>query len=179
MMKKNTGMVTRNRVIAAASAVVVVVVAALAGVFLGLEGNSSGTAKPGNLVQAARTVDEALVTGYASSPLTGRPSGPVSVVLRGASAARIDALVQGLQVDNSTLVCAEEAQLYQINFAALAGVKQGSDVMGYQCGGLVVVTSGGKTVTRIDRNCALLAAVRRLLPETATATQRLIAPCAS
>src|ERR1700733_10027169 len=119
-------MVKRNRVIAAASAVVVV--AAVAGVLLGLEGSSSGTAKPGNLVQGARTVDEARVTGYASSPLTGRPSGPVSVVLHGASAARIDALVKGLQVDNSMLVCAEEAQLYQINFAAVTGVKQGSDV---------------------------------------------------
>jgi hypothetical protein len=169
-------MVKKNRASGVTGALVAV---AVAGVFLGLEGCSAAAAKPSNLRQAAVPVDEARVTGYVSSPLTGRPSGPVSVVLRGAPAARIDALVKGLQVDNSMLVCAEEAQLYQINFTAVAGVKQGSDVMGYQCGGFVVVTSDGKTVTRIDRNCTLLSAVRRLLPKTATATQRLIAPCAS
>jgi hypothetical protein len=73
----------------------------------------------------------------------------------------------------------ENAQLYQITFTAVAGAKRGFEVVGYQCGGLVDLTSDGKTVTRIDRNCTLLSAVRRLLPATATATQRLIAPCAS
>jgi len=51
------------------------------------------------------------------------------------------------------------------------------DVAGYQCGGLVSITTDGKIVTRIDRNCTLLSAVRRLLPASAIATQRLNAPC--
>jgi hypothetical protein len=111
--------------------------------------------------------------------LTGRPSGPVSVALRGESAARIDQLINGLQVTKLALVCAEEAQLYQITFTVVAGAKRGLDVTGYQCGGLVVITSKGKTLSRTDRNCTLLSAVRRLLPASATATQRLDAPCAS
>ena len=152
-------------IIAVTGAVLLVAVAL--GVFSWLGGNSAGT---------ATSEDQALLTGYASSPLNAGPSGPVSVVLRGASAARIDRLVSGLQVTNAPM-CVEMPPLYQINFTAVAGAKQGFDVTGYYCGGFVFITSGGKTATRIDRNCALLSAVRRLLPATATATQRLTPPC--
>ena len=152
-------------IIAVTGAVLLVAVAL--GVFSWLGGNSAGT---------AASEDRALLTGYASSPLNAGPSGPVSVVLRGASAARIDRLVSGLQVTNAPM-CVEMPPLYQINFTAVAGAKQGFDVTGYYCGGFVFITSGGKTATRIDRNCALLSAVRRLLPATATATQRMTPPC--
>jgi hypothetical protein len=170
-------MVKKKQVIAVSGAIVIAV--AVAGVLLGIKGNSAGTAKSGDGAQAAQFVDKAEVTGYASSPLTGRPSGPVSVLLHGASAARIDQLIKGLHLANPLVVCAEEAQLYQIDFAVVAGAKRGFDAAGYECGGLVVITSDGKTVLRTDRNCTLMSAVRRLLPATATATQRLYAPCVS
>ena len=144
----------------------VLVVAAL-GVFSWLGGNSAGN---------ATSEDRALLTGYASSLPNAGPSGPVSVVLRGASAARIDRLVSGLPATNAPS-CVEMPPLYQLNFTAVAGAKQGFDVTGFYCGGFVFITSGGKTATRIDRSCALLSAVRRLLPATATATQRLTPPC--
>jgi hypothetical protein len=170
-------MVKKNRVIAVSVAIVVVI--AVVGVLLGIKGNPAGTAKSRDGAQAAQSVDKAEVTGYTSSPLTSRPSGPVSVLLHGASAARIDQLIKGLPVANPLATCAEEAQLYRIDFAVVAGAKRGFDAAGYECGGLVVITSDGKTVLRTDRNCTLMSAVRRLLPATATATQRLSVPCVS
>jgi hypothetical protein len=71
-------------------------------------------------------------------------------------------------------ICAENEQEYRIAFTADAGagVKQGFGLTGYWCNNLVVETlSHGTTMDRIDRDCALLAAVRRLLPARATATQ--------
>jgi hypothetical protein len=175
--KRQRVMAKKNRVSAATSALVLAV--SVAGVCLGLEGCTAAAANPKDRGQAAQSVDEARVTGYASSNgLTGVLSGPVSIALHGASAAGIDQLITGLQ-GNTRPGCMENTQLYQITFTAVAGSKRGFDVVGYQCGGLVDLTSDGTTVTRIDRNCTLLSAVRRLLPATATATQRLTAPCAS
>jgi hypothetical protein len=170
-------MMNMSRVSAAASALTMAV--ALAGASVGIAGctaTAANTGVAGSLGQSV-TGFNAQVTGYASSPLTSRPSGPVSVAVHGASAARIDQLIQGLQADNQGLVCAEEAQLYQIDFTVVAGAKRRLDVAGYECGGLVVVTSEGKTVLRTDLNCTLMSAVRRLLPATATATLRLFVPC--
>jgi hypothetical protein len=177
--KRQRVMAKKNRVNTVASALTVAVT--LAGVGLGIEGCAAAAADPGNPGQVGQSVTglEARVTGYASSPLTSKPSGPVSVMVRDASAARLDQLINGLHVDNQVLVCAEEAQLYQIDFTVVAGAKRGFDVGGYECGGLVVVTSDGKTVLRTDTNCTLMSAVRRLLPATATATQRLSVPCVS
>ena len=174
---------TRNRVTARSSALAVAV--AMAGTMLGLAGCTAAAANPGNPGQLGESVTglEAQVTGYTSSSLTEGPSGPVSVVLRDGPAARLDQLVNGLRA-NTGPGCHENARLYQIDFK---GAQGGFDVTGYQCGGLVSVTTvsattvsattDGKIVTRIDRNCTLLSAVRRLLPASATATQRLNAPC--
>lgn len=157
----------------------------MAGTMLGLAGCTAAAANPGNPGQLGESVTglEAQVTGYTSSSLTEGPSGPVSVVLRDGPAARLDQLVNGLRA-NTGPGCHENARLYQIDFT---GAQGGFDVTGYQCGGLVSVTTvsattvsattDGKIVTRIDRNCTLLSAVRRLLPASATATQRLNAPC--
>jgi hypothetical protein len=176
-------MMTRNRVTARSSALAVAV--AMAGTMLGLAGCTAAAANPGNPGQLGESVTglEAQVTGYTSSSLTEGPSGPVSVVLRDGPAARLDQLVNGLRA-NTGPGCHENARLYQIDFT---GAQGGFDVTGYQCGGLVSVTTvsattvsattDGKIVTRIDRNCTLLSAVRRLLPASATATQRLNAPC--
>jgi hypothetical protein len=118
--------------------------------------------------------DRAQVTGYAASNVHGRTTGAMSVELNGESAARIDQIVEGLPPANLAYVCAENEQEYHISFNvdAGAGVKQGFGLTGYWCNNLVVETlSHGTTVDRIDRDCALLAAVRRLLPARATATQ--------
>jgi len=69
-------------------------------------------------------------------------------------------------------VCAKNTQLYRIAFTAGAGTRQRLKVIGYRCGDLVVeVPSRGLTSDRVDRNCALLSAVRRLLPARATEIQ--------
>jgi hypothetical protein len=170
-------MVKKNRVSAGTSALAV----AIAAIVLGLAGCAAATAKPADPAQAAKSVDaaqsvdKAWLTGYASSPLDAGPSGPVSVVLQGASAARLDQLVNGLQ-KSTGVSCEENAQLYQIDFTHVAGGKRAFDVAGYQCANLVNITSDGKTVTRVDGKCALLTAVRRLLPATATATAQLTPP---
>jgi hypothetical protein len=157
----------------------VAAVAGLSVVLLGIAGCSSLAAQPGQpAVSATKPAGQATVTGYVSSPVTGTATGPVSVVLQGASAARLDQLVAGLQ-KTVPPACAENAVLYKIVFTTQTGNKPGFAVTGYQCGGHVLVTSGGTIVARTDRGCVLLTAVRRVLPASAKATQRLTAPCAS
>jgi hypothetical protein len=144
--------------------VAVVLVAAGVGGFFMLKESA-----PGPLTWS----DRAEVTGYATSKVGGHTSGAVSVDLAGASAARIDAIVEGLPRANLRYICAENAQEYHITFSAEAGagVRQGFALTGYWCNNLVVeVPLDGPTVDRIDRDCALLAAVRRLLPAKAIAT---------
>ena len=117
--------------------------------------------------------DRAQVTGYATSNVHGRTTGAISVELNGESAERIDQIVEGLPSANLAYVCAENEQEYHISFTANAGagVRRGFGLTGYWCHNLVVETlSPGTTMDRIDRDCALLAAVRRLLPARATAT---------
>jgi hypothetical protein len=117
--------------------------------------------------------DRAQVTGYASSSVGGQTTGAVSVELNGESAARIDQIVEGLPSANLEYICAENQQEYHISFTASAGtgVGQNFGLTGYWCNNLVVETlSHGAITDRIDRDCALLAAVRRLLPARAAAT---------
>jgi hypothetical protein len=108
------------------------------------------------------------------SNVSGHTTGAVSVDLDGESAVRIDQIVEGLPPANRAYICAKNEQEYHISFTADAdaGVGQGFGLTGYWCNNLVVETlSDGTTMDRIDRDCALLAAVRRLLPARATATQ--------
>jgi hypothetical protein len=124
--------------------------------------------------------DRAQVTGFATSNILGQTTGSVSVELHGASAARINQIVQGLPPANPEYICAENPQEYQISFTAdtRAGARQGFGLTGYGCGNLVVeVPSHGLPTDRIDRDCALLKAVRRLLPASAIATHS--GPCAA
>jgi hypothetical protein len=166
-------MMKKKRVSAGTSVLAVAV--AIAGVFLGLDGCAAATAKPADPAPAAKSVDTARLTGYASSPLDAGPSGPVSVVLHGSSAAHLDQLINGLQKSTGAS-CVENAQLYQIDFTDVAGATRGFVLAGYQCANLVDITSDGKTVTWVDGKCALLTAVRRLLPATAAATKQLTPP---
>ena len=124
---------------------------------------------PGPLTWA----DRAQVTGYAATTGSGHTAGPVSVELDGASAARIEAIVESLPRANLRYICAENAQEYHITFSADAGagVRQGFVLTGYWCNNLVVeVPWHGRPVDRIDRDCSLLSAVRQLLPASAVAT---------
>jgi hypothetical protein len=138
----------------------VLVVAALGG-FLALEESPAGTSTSG---------DQTEVTGYAASGIGGRAPDAISVNLDGAAAARIEQLAERLPPAVVTSICAENAQVYRITFTA--GAKPGLNVIGYRCGELVVeVPSRGRTSDRVDRNCALLSAVRRLLPARVTEIQ--------
>ena len=143
---------------------VVLVVAGVGGFFMLKE----------SAVGPAPWADRAQVTGYATSNASGRTTGAVSVEENGESAARIDQIVAGLPSANLAYLCAKNEQEYHISFTANAGagVRRDFDLTGYWCNNLVVETlSHGPTMDRIDRDCALLTAVRRLLPARATATQ--------
>jgi hypothetical protein len=133
-----------------------------------------GTAKSAGGTQATQPAEQAKVTGYKSAPLSAASSGPVSVTVSGASAAGLYQLVGGLKV-SSGAPCMEEPQLYQIVFTSAAGSKT---VDGYSCEGYVTSASGGGAVKEwSDLHCTLLLAVRKVLPESATATQHTNNPC--
>jgi hypothetical protein len=117
--------------------------------------------------------DQARLTGYATSNMFGQMTGAVSVAVRGAPAARLDRLAEALPLANPATICAENWELYRLTFTAIAGAERGLGVTGYACGQLVMITAPGQPVSlRIDVHNALLAAVRRLLPASAIATQR-------
>jgi len=130
-------------------------------------------------VGPATDLDRAQVTGYATSTFLGQTSGAVSVQLDGESAARIDSIVEGLPRANPRYLCAENQQAYRIDFSAFSvrhrggGFRTGFSLTGYWCDNLVVeMPWHGAAVDRIDRACALMAAVRELLPASAIATHR-------
>jgi hypothetical protein len=87
-----------RRILAAVG--VVLMVAAVGGFFL-LKESAAGP---------LTWADRAQVTGYATTSASGHPSGAVSVELDGASAARIDTIVEGLPRTNLRYICAENAQ---------------------------------------------------------------------
>jgi hypothetical protein len=128
-----------------------------------------------NPVNMAHQTDKARLTGYALASVSGGSSGPITVALKGASVARLDQLVSRLQKWTGAS-CVENIQLYQLDFTQVAGAKRSFEVAGEQCANLVYITSDGKTVTKVDGKCALLTAVRRLLPATAKATRQLTPP---
>lgn len=144
-----------------------------------LVGACTGTARPPGQATATHPAAQAKVThpaaqakvtGFASGNPEMRASGPVSVVLNGGSAARIDQIINSLP-KTSAAVCMEDQLLYQITFTAAAGSRQGFDVAGWACNANVMITADGTTTVRRDVHCALLLAVRRVLPATAAATQ--------
>ncbi len=120
-------------------------------------------------------VTQASVTGFVHSSLSGPSTGPISVTLRGAPAASLYRVAERLESGNA-LDCMENAQLYAINFTSATGHIV---VSGYQCDGWVHMAAPGKASEWTDSNCALLYAVRRLLPATATSTQRDPVPICS
>lgn len=159
--------VTRARATAAATGALAVLMA--------VGGCSSTAAPPGQpAVSVTKPTDAARVTGYANAAktATGSPTGPVSVVVQGATAARLRQLALGLP-KSGPLICAENSELYQIVFTRVAGAAGGLTVVGYLCGSLVQLTGAGENGARTDQHCALLSAVRHVLPPSAKSVERL------
>jgi hypothetical protein len=123
----------------------------------------------------APAVTQAKVTGYKSGGPAFRSSGPVTVVLRGKTAAHLDQVLNSLPT-GGTMECMENVLLYNITFA-LSGSHKTIDVAGYACVAAVQVTEDGKTTLRTDNHCTLLAVVRKVLPAGAVTTQQASAAC--
>ena len=151
-------------------ATVVTVVAATA-----LAAGCSATATA-VVTSTAPTVTQAKVTGYSSGSPALQSSGPVTVVLRGKTAAHLDQVLNGLP-KGGTMDCMENVLLYNIAFTVSSSHKT-VDVAGYACVAAVQVTANGKTTLRTDRHCTLLAAVRKALPASAVTTRQDSPGCA-
>jgi len=123
----------------------------------------------------APTVTQATVTGYKTGSPAFESAGPVTVVLHGKTAADLDHILNSLPKGGS-MDCVENVLLYNITFA-LTGSHKTIDVDGYGCVAAVAVTVDGKTTLRTDKGCTLLAAVRKVLPARAVATQQGAAAC--
>ncbi len=68
--------------------------------------------------------------------------------------------------------------MYRIVFSASAGTQPTQAVEGYACAAVVRVTVPGKAASwRRDANCALIRAVRQVLPHQAKATQGQAVGC--
>lgn len=133
------------------------------------------------------------VTGFARIPVTGGvTSDSVMVRLTARQAIRLALLLRQLPpVPGAApapgspppqVHCQEPLGLmYRIVFAGGNGPVPAAVVDGYRCGAAVAVWDpGGRTSSwRRDVRCALLRAVRRVLPARAKATQTLPAGCDS
>ena len=118
----------------------------------------------------APAVTRATVTGYKSGSAFLPSSGPVTVVLRGAVAARLRQVLDSLP-EGGTMACMENMLLYNITFS-FSSPRKTVDAAGYACVTAVQVTQDGKTTLRTDRHCTLLAAVRKVLPASAVTTRQ-------
>jgi hypothetical protein len=145
-------------------------------VLLGVGGCSSSTLRPQH--QPVYTV-----TGFAGIPFIGGvPSGPVTVRLTEREATRLALLVRQLpSVPQSQVHCEEPLGLtYRIVSGPGDGPEPTAVVEGYRCDAAVTITVPGQTSSwRRDANCALIRAVRHVLPRRAKATQTLGVGCGS
>jgi hypothetical protein len=148
---------------------------------LGIASCSSSSVRP-----QYKTSDGSLaaVTGFASAPVMagGSPSRPVTVRVTGMRASRLTLLVNRLpSVSQSQVSCHEPLGLmYRIVFGNGTLAKSRAVVAGYRCDAAVAVTVAGQiSWWRRDAHCALLRAVRQVLPRRAKATQRPSIGCDS
>ena len=123
-----------------------------------------------NAASTAPAVTQATVTGYKSGSPALQSSGPVTVVLRGKTAAHLGQVLNSLPKGGTT-DCMENVLLYSITFA-LSSSHKTIDVAGYACAAAVQVTEDGKRTLRTDNHCTLLAAARKVLPASAVTTQQ-------
>jgi hypothetical protein len=123
------------------------------------------------------------VTGFTSIPVGpagSPPSGPVTVRVAGNEASRLAQLVSQLpSVPQSQVTCVEPPGLiYRIVFGADSVAQSKEVVEGYLCAAAVTVAVAGKAISwRRDAKCALIRAVRHVLPDRAKATQSLLPGC--
>jgi hypothetical protein len=111
-------------------------------------------------------------------PLLASSTGPVTVRVSGADARRLAQLVRQLP-PAPPAHCEEPLGLmYRIGFSAGAVAESTALVTGYRCGGgVTVVVAGAKVSWRRDTRCALIRAVRQVLPARARATRGLAIGC--
>jgi hypothetical protein len=126
------------------------------------------------------------VTGFTSIPVgpaaASPPSGPVTVRVAGKEASRLAQLVSQLpSVPQSQVTCIEPPGLtYRIVFGASSVTQSKEVVEGFLCAAGVTVAVAGKAISwRRDAKCALIRAVRHVLPDRAKATQSLLPGCGS
>lgn len=159
------------------------VAVALLAAALGLAGCSSSAATPQYLTSGGLVAE---VTGFASpgalGPMITQPfARPVTVRITGPEVSRLAWLVTRLQsAAPSELDCHEPAGLmYRIVFGSPSATRSRAVVSGYICSAAVTVTIAGTTSWRRDATCALIRAVRQVLPASAKATQSLGIGCDS
>ena len=127
----------------------------------------------------------AQVTGFRSVRVpvaASSPYGPVTVRVAGKGADRLAQLVSQLpSATQSQVTCHEPLGLmYRIVFGAGSGAQSHEVVEGYECAAAVTVAVAGQAISwRRDAHCALIRAVRHVLPARAMATQRLASGCGS
>jgi hypothetical protein len=133
------------------------------------------------------------VTGFARIPFTrGVSAGPVMVRLTGREAIRLALLLRQLPLvpgaapvpgsPPEQVHCEEPLGLmYRIFFAGGDGPVPAEVVEGYRCDAVVAAWVPGSAVSSWwrDANCALIRAVRQVLPGRAKATQSLSIGCGS
>jgi hypothetical protein len=143
----------------------VVALALLGGFSFGIGRSSAGPVSDGQV----------RLTGFAASGMVGAGIHPVSITTGGAAASRLDQLVTALAA-TPMRYCRENGLLYRIAFTDSAEPQRGFTAVGYDCGGIVLVTMDGKSLIRRG-DCALLRAVALVLPARAAATKRDAAQC--
>jgi hypothetical protein len=124
------------------------------------------------------------VTGFAvaAAPAGTAPGGPVTVQLTGPQATRLAQVVSELPAAAPQQISCHEplGLMYRISFSAGAVAPARATVEGYECGAAVSVTPGGAGSSwRRDTDCALIRAVRAVLPQQAKATQTEPIGCGS
>ncbi len=120
------------------------------------------------------------VTGFTSFGFS--PYGPVTVRITQSQAHGLALLVGQLSpIAQSQVDCHEPLGLmYRIVFDAGSVARRREVVDGYRCDAGVRVTLAGEPSSWLrDANCALIRAVRRVLPGRAKATRNLTIGCAS
>jgi len=137
----------------------------------------SASAPSGGPVAPAPVGETAEVTGFTSTPLDNPSSGPISVQLDTTRANEVAAVLDALPLGPQPS-CMEDALLYRIVFRPSPGARPNYEADGYACVAAVLVKITGRSSTpRRDANCALIDAVRRLLPRKAVGTQRAVVGC--
>lgn len=127
--------------------------------------------------QATSRFVGATVTGPRSAPITNRATGAVRVHVGAREATHLASLAKKLP--SGVMDCHENRVLYRITFLTTSSGIGAETITGWRCVAGVSIALGSSTIveTRRDANCALVDAVRGVLPRSAVAAQKLTVPC--